>query len=123
MISLPASVIILGWGPPPPSPSSPPHQTSWAAFILQPVPHLGLGQFFQRDAGALLVLGLHLGRGAAIELAGALGRDHHQEIPVPDFLERLFKGRKRHMHVSSYHSGSARSGSFNASRLVRQRSA
>src|SRR5882724_10444428 len=58
------------------------------------VTHLGLRDLLEGGAGGLLPLRVDLGHGAAIELAGALGGEHHQEIAVRDLVERLLQGRE-----------------------------
>src|SRR3989304_5102965 len=71
----------------------------------------------ERDGGGLLVPGLDLGRGAAVQLARALGGQDDQQVAVRDLVEGLLQGWERH------HSGTSTSGNLSVSRLVRQRSA
>src|SRR6185503_892852 len=75
------------------------------------------GDLFEGVAGRLLVTALDLGLGAAVELARALGREHHEHVAVGDVVQGLFQRWERHQ------AGTSMSGNLRVSRLVRQRSA
>src|SRR5216683_1042348 len=89
----------------------------WGVFFLYPVADAGFGDLFERGAGGLLVPGVDLGLGAPVELAGALGGEHHQHVTIGHVVEGLFEGWERH------HAGTSMSGKRRVNRLVRQRSA
>src|SRR2546428_1895561 len=87
------------------------------AFFFDAVLDLGGGDLLQGRAGGLLVLGVDARDRAAVELAGPLGREHHQQVTVRDLVERVFQRGERHQF------GTSRSGKVRARRATRQRSA
>src|SRR2546423_3783692 len=78
---------------------------------------LGAGDLFHRRARRLLVSRLDARGRAAVQLARALGGEHHEQIAVRDFVERVFQRGERHQF------GTSRSLKCRVSRLVRARSA
>src|SRR2546430_7401627 len=87
------------------------------ALFLHAVLDLGGGDLLQGGARRFLVLGVDARRGAPVELAGPLGRQHDEQITVRDLVERVFQRRERHQF------GTSRSGKVRARRATRQRSA
>src|SRR5262245_43141098 len=84
--------------------------------VLHAVPHLALGDLFQRDARGLGVLArLDLVLRATVQLTSALGGEDDEQVAVGHLLERLFQRRE-------HHSGTSTSGNLRVRRLVRQRS-
>src|SRR6185503_20742701 len=87
------------------------------ALFLVAVLDLGRGDLLERAAGRLLVPALDACRGAAIELARALGREHDEQIPVRNLVQCVFQGWECHQF------GTSRSGRVRSMRFTRQRSA
>src|SRR4029077_4871201 len=83
----------------------------WGVFFLDSVADAGFGDLFERGAGGLLVPGVDLGLGAPVEVAGALGGEHHQHVAIGHVVERLLEGWERH------HAGTSMSGKRRVNRL------
>src|SRR5260370_14114583 len=73
----------------------------WGVFFLYPVADAGFGDLFERGAGGLLVPGVDLGLGAPVELAGALGGEHHQHGRVGRVVQALVEGWEPHPPATS----------------------